>query len=385
MKPFSVRVPDEDLADLRDRLSRTRWGGDFGGDSWAYGANGVYLRTLVDHWLNEYDWRATERAINSYANFVTPIEGTPIHFIHERGKGPKPIPLLLTHGWPWTFWDFHKVIRPLTDPVANGGRAEDAFDVVVASLPGYGFSTPATRGVAFWEIADMWVQLMDELGYERFGAVGADWGAFVSAQLGHKYADRLIGLHIQLLVPLDLMSGGMVDPALFSDDEQHWKESNQSFRAQEYGYALLQKTKPRTHAFSANDSPAGLLAWIVEKRRTWSGCGGDVERCFTKDELIDTAMIYWIAQSFGSAARLYYESANKPWHPSHNRMPVVESPTAVPVFPSEVLHQPHRWATQYYNLKRWTPFAAGGHFGPMEQPHALVTDIREFFRELRGG
>ena len=384
MTPFTVDVPQSDLDDLRDRLVRTRWAGDFGGDSWDYGTNGVYLRELVDYWLNGYDWRATERAINAFANFREDVSGTPIHFIHERGKGPNPIPLVLTHGWPWTFWDFKKVIGPLTDPSAYGGDAKDAFDVIVPSLPGYGFSTPATRGIAYWEIADLWVELMDRLGYGKFGAVGGDWGAFVSAQLGHKYADRMLGVHIQLLVPLDIAAGGdLPTPEDFAPDERPWIEEAARFRAGEYGYALLQKTKPRTHSFSANDSPAGLLAWIVEKRRTWSGCGGDVERCFSKDELIDTAMIYWITQSFGSAARLYYESAIRPWTPSHQRRPVVEAPTAVPVFPDEVMHQPRKWAERYYNLQRWTPMPGGGHFGPMEQPETLVSDIRAFFGSLR--
>lgn len=384
MTPFRVAIAENELDDLRDRLARTRWDGDFGGDSWDYGTNGAYLRELVDYWLNDYDWRSTERAINAFANFRDDVSGTPIHFIHERGKGPNPIPLVLTHGWPWTFWDFRKVIGPLTDPAAHGGDAEDAFDVIVPSLPGYGFSTPATRGIAYWEIADLWAELMTRLGYDKFGAVGGDWGAFVSAQLGHKYADRLLGLHIQLLVPLDIAAGGDGPrPDDFASGERPWIEEAARFRAAEYGYALLQKTKPRTPSFSANDSPAGLLAWIVEKRRTWSGCGGDVERCFTKTDLIDTAMIYWITQSFGSAARLYYESSTRPWTPSHDRQPVVEAPTAVPVFPHEVLHQPRKWAERYYNLKRWTVMPTGGHFGPMEQPEALVPDIRAFFATLR--
>jgi pimeloyl-ACP methyl ester carboxylesterase len=379
---FAIHVPERVLVDLRGRLLATRWGGDFGEDDWSLGANGAYLQSLVRYWIEEYDWRARERLLNALPQYHVHIGGTPIHFVHVRGQGPAPLPIILSHGWPWTFWDFQKLIGPLADPVAYGGDAADAFHVVVPSLPGYAFSMPATRPFAFWHIADLWAELMTTLGYERFAAHGGDWGSFISAQLGHKYAARLAGVHIQLLMPLDVFGGGSVDPALFLPAELPKLDRNRKFYANEFGYALLQKTKPRTHAFSANDSPAGLLAWIVEKRQTWSG-GGDVERYFSKNDLIDTAMIYWITESFGTAARLYHESAASPWRPSHARHPVVEAPTACVIFPDEVIHQPRRWAERYYNLKRWTEMPSGGHFGAMQEPAALIEDIRTFIRPLR--
>ncbi|WIW89463.1 epoxide hydrolase [Sphingobium sp. V4] len=382
LQPFEVAVSDAELAELEDRIHRTRWGGDFGGDDWSFGTNGVYLRELADYWLYGYDWRKTEAAINAYPNFRMEIRDIPIHFMWIKGKGPSPKPLILTHGWPWTFWDYRKLIGPLSDPAAHGGDPRDAFDLVIPSLPGYGFSGPAANGIAFWEIADLWAELMTALGYASFGAAGSDWGAFVTAQLGHKYADRVFGVHFPLMLPLDALSGGGgVDPALYSDTEQEWLAANLRFRADGYGYALLQKTRPRTHSFSANDSPVGLLAWIVEKRRSWSDCSGEVESRFSKDDLLDTAMIYWVTQSFGTAARLYYETTNRPWIASHDRSPVVEAPVAVPVFPKEVMHMPRKWAQQYYNLKRWTSMSNGGHFAPMEQPQAMIADLRAFFAD----
>ena len=209
-EPFKVAIPAPVLADLRGRLKKTRWAEDFANDHWAYGTNGAELRTLVDYWLKDFNWRRQEREINRFAHYRTSIEGIPIHFIHEPGKGPRPIPLILSHGWPWTFWDLHKVIKPLSDPAAFGGSPEDAFDVVVPSLPGYGFSTPLTTpGINYWRTADLWVQLMqDVLGYHRFAAQGGDWGALITAQLGHKYADRMIGIHVTMVGGLSLTGGG---------------------------------------------------------------------------------------------------------------------------------------------------------------------------------
>jgi pimeloyl-ACP methyl ester carboxylesterase len=382
--PFAVDIPQSALDDLRARLAASRWADDFGNDGWAYGANTAYIKELATYWLEAYDWRATEARINRFANFKTEIDDIPIHFIHERGKGPAPIPLVLNHGWPWSFWDYQKLIGPLSDPAAHGGDPRDAFEIIVPSLPGYGFSSPLRKtGVNFTTTADLWVRLMARLGHQRFATQGADWGAIISAQLGHKYADRLIGLHIQLLVPLDSFSGGRVDPADYAVDEQDILAHDMAFYGGEMGYASLQTTKPQTPAIGLNDSPIGLLAWIVEKRRSWSDCGGDVERRFSKNDLIDTVMIYWLTQTYGTSARFYYEAAHHPWRPSHDRRPVVEAPTAVARFPGEVVLQPRAWAERYYNVARWTQMKEGGHFGAMEQPNALIDDLRAFFRPLR--
>ncbi|MBI2963271.1 MAG: epoxide hydrolase [Deltaproteobacteria bacterium] len=383
-EPFTISISDEALADLRRRLERTRWAEDFANADWAYGTNGEYLRSLVEYWRDRFDWRAQEKEMNAFSHYRTTIEEVPIHFIHERGKGPRPMPLVLSHGWPWTFWDLRKVIRPLADPAAFGGDPRDAFDVVVPSLPGYGFSTPLRKtGFNFWRTADLWVKLMqDVLGYERFAAEGGDWGALVTAQLGHKYADRLFGVYVHLLAPLDVFLGTLPDAAAYGPGEEGLFEKNVHFFTAESGYSAIQATKPQTLAFALNDSPVGLCSWLVEKRRTWSDCGGDVEKRFTKDDLLTTVTLYWATQSFGTSARYYYECTHNPWRPSHQRRPVVEAPTGVGVF-QDVVVLPRRWAERYYDLKRWTVMPRGGHFAPMEEPDLLVEDIRAFFRTLR--
>ena len=383
--PFTVNVPDADLDDLRNRLRRTRLAPEFANDDWRYGTNGAYLKDFLHYWETSYDWRRHEAAINAQPNFMTHIDGIPIHFIHARGKGPKPVPLILSHGWPWTFWDWHKVIGPLTDPAAHGGDPADAFDVVIPSLPGYGYSNPLTTpGINFWRTADLWVTLMrDVLGYDKFAAGGGDWGAILTAQLGHRYAEHLLGVYMHLMVPLDVFNGPFPGQELFTPEEAEWHQRNQNFFMRESGYSAIQSTKPQTVAFALNDSPAGLAAWIIEKRRTWSDCGGDLESRFSKDSLATTLTIYWTTQSYGTSARYYYECVNNPWRPSHDRQPVVEAPTGIGVFPREVVMLPRRWAENYYNLKHWTEMKSGGHFAPMEEPAALIEDIRAFYRKLR--
>lgn len=385
MESFVIDVPDAMLDDLARRLSSTRWTDDFDNDDWRYGANVSYVRALVDYWRDHYDWRARERLMNGFAHFRTEIDGMPIHFIHERGKGPQPIPIMLNHGWPWSFWDFQKVIGPLSDPAAHGGDPADAFDVIVPSLPGYAFSTPLRKtGLNFWKTADVWVTLMGRLGYPRFATQGGDWGSFVSAQLGHKYADRIIGVHIHTPAALSFLDPKTkFDAGDFAPEEIPALLKMRKFAAEETGYMALQRTKPQTPAIALNDSPAGLLAWIVEKRRRWSDCHGDVESRFSKDELIDTVMLYWVTGSFNTSARFYYEGAHDLWQPSHHRMPVVEAPVAIPIFPGEITTPPRKWAERYYNLQRWTVMPSGGHFAAAEEPESLIADIRAFFRGLR--
>ncbi|HEX8702133.1 MAG TPA: alpha/beta hydrolase, partial [Myxococcaceae bacterium] len=282
-------------------------------------------------------------------------------------------------------WDLHKVIRPLTNPAAFGGDPRDAFDVVVPSLPGYGFSTPLTKpGVNYVNTADLWAQLMQQLGYERFAAQGGDWGAAVTGQLGHKYADRVIGIHLTMLFPLAFATQGFPTPSEYTPEEQAGLQRFQRFLQEGSGYSNIQMTRPQTLSYAMHDSPAGLCAWLLEKRRDWSDSGGDVEKVFTRDELLTTMTLYWATQSFGTAARYYYEAVHNPWQPSHPRTPMVEAPTAVASLPQEIIHLPRSWAERNYNLQRWTSFPAGGHFAPMEQPERLVEDIRAFFRTLRG-
>ncbi len=381
---FAINIPQQQLDDLQQRLSLTRFAEDFGNDAWAYGTNGAYLQELVEYWKHSYDWREHEAKMNAYDHYRVEVQGSPIHFMRIPGKGPSPTPLLLLHGWPWTFWDYQKIIGPLTDPEAHGGNAEDAFDVIVPSLPGYGFSTPLQQtGINFWRTADMFVELMEGLGYPKFAVHGHDWGAIVSAQLGHKYADRLIGAHFTILLPLDTFTGGGVDDSFYTDEDRHLGPANEMFFADGGGYFALQTTRPQTAAYGLNDSPAGLLAWILEKRRAWSDCNGDVETRFSKDDLITTVMIYWLTDSIGTSMRYYYEAAHNPWQPSHSREPVVEAPCGIADFPGEVVHQPEGWVRHYYNVNRLTRMPKGGHFAAMEEPELLCEDIRAFFAALR--
>jgi pimeloyl-ACP methyl ester carboxylesterase len=384
IEPFRIQIPDSTLEDLRARLARTRWPDDYANEQWQYGANTAYMKSLCAYWEREYDWRAAEAEMNRWPQFRTTIEGVPIHFLHVRGKGPKPKPLILSHGWPWTFWDLKKVIGPLSDPAAHGGDPADAFDVIVPSLPGYGFSTPLrTPGINFWRTADLWVQLMERLGYPKFYAEGGDWGALVSAQLGHKYADRVLGVYIHLILMLSVFQDtGAAPEEYVGDYEQALLQKNLRFFAEESGYSAIQSTKPQSIAIGLNDSPAGLASWLVEKRRTWSHCDGDVESRFTRDELCTVATLYWVTQSYGTSARYYYECTHNPWKPSHDRQPVVEAPSGLAHFVHDVANMPRAWAERYYNVKHYSHFEKGGHFAPMEEPELLVRDMRAFFRTL---
>jgi len=383
--PFIVEIPQAALDDLNDRLARTRWPSDYANDDWGYGANLGYLKELVEYWRRGYDWRRHEAEINRFAHYRTTIDGVPIHFIHEKGKGPKPIPLILSHGWPWTFWDMHKIIRPLADPGVYGGDPRDAFDVVVPSLPGFVFSTPLTKpGINAVTTADLWQVLMnDVLGYERFGAHGGDWGAIVTAQLGHKYADRLIGIHVQNGAPLDMFTAGLPAASEYASDEAGWYEKTIDFFANKAVHVAVQSAEPQTMSYGFNDSPVGLCAWLVEKRRNWSDCGGDVERRFSKDELLTSVMLYWLTESYGTSARYYAEARRHPWRPSHHGDPVVSAPTGVALFEGDLGHWPRRSLERHFNLKRYTRFPKGGHFGPMEEPECIVDELRAFFRPLR--
>lgn len=384
--PFHIAIPESTLTDLKNRLSRTRWPQDFANEGWEYGANAAYLKGLVAYWLDGYDWRRHESEMNRFSNYRIEVDGIPIHFIHERGKGPNPMPLILTHGWPWTFWDMRHIIRPLSDPASYGGDPADAFDVIVPSLPGYGFSTPlSTPGINFVRTADLWVKLMrDVLGYPKFSAQGGDWGAFITSQLGHKYPDLLHGIHMNLAIPLDFIT----NPPSFPEGDYAGDERAHYLRTQEVlptiaSHLTVHTSDPQSLAYGMHDSPVGLAAWIIERRRNWSDCGGDVERRFSKDDLLTTVMIYWVTESFVTSVRYYYEISHDPWQPSHLRTPVVEAPTGIAVFPRELVIPPRRWAEQYYNLQHWSLMTAGGHFAHAEEPEQLVRDVRAFFRTRR--
>ena len=383
-EPFSIVVADEAIEDLRARLKRARFAPEVDNADWRYGLNGAYLSELVDYWIGGYDWRAAEAEMNRYAHYQVRIDDLPVHYLHRRGVGPSPMPLILSHGWPWTFWDYHAVIDPLADPVAHGGDPADAFDVVVVSLPGFGFSSPLeVSGVHNGRIADTWHTLMTEvLGYERYAAGGGDWGALITAYLGHKYAESLAGIHVSFpaLVDLDYMAVGPDD---YGPGEEGWWDQRVAAQATATSHMMVHSIDPQTLAWALNDSPVGLAAWIIERRRNWSDCGGDVEAAFTRDHLLTTVSIYWFTQTIASSMRLYWENARHPFELVHDREPAVQAPTGMAIFPKDVLPIPRRIAEAHANLHRWSVMPSGGHFGPAEEPELYIDDIRAFYRPLR--
>ena len=381
--PFKVQVSDATLEDLRERLSRTRWPDEISGSEWGYGSNLAYVKELVDYWLTRFDWRAQEAFINSFAHFRTTVDGLGIHFIHEGGKGPDPLPLIVTHGWPSTFFEMLKIIPRLTDPAAYGGDPADSFDVIVPSMPGYGFSDPSQEpGMNISRISDLWAKLMTEnLGYQRFGAQGGDWGASITARLGFAYPEQVAGIHVTAVSSASMSPDLGAGTRELSEPELALLEEREQWRLAEGGYSHIQGTKPQTLSYGLNDSPTGLAAWIVEKFRTWSDCAGDVESRFTKDELLSNITLYWATQSIGSSTRLYYESQHNPWtfQPGES----IRVPCAVALFPADLSHPPREWAERSYNVQRWTEMPRGGHFAALEEPDLLAQDMREFFRALR--
>ena len=372
--PFTIDIPDEDLADLKRRLEETRWPDEIPGSGWDYGSNLAYVKELCGYWRDVYDWRAHERMLNEFPQFKADVDGLDIHFIHVKGKGPNPMPLVITHGWPSSFFEMHKVIGPLSDPASHGGDPADAFDVVAPSLPGYGFSDHAReRGMDTKAIAALWVKLMEQLGYERFGSQGGDWGAGVTTALGVNHPERMIGVHLNMVT-------AQIDEEKLTPEQRAWWEDLKAYRQEEWGYVHLQGTKPQTVSYGLNDSPSGLAAWIVEKWRRWSDCGGDVERSYTKDELLTNISVYWFTQSISSSMRLYKETFRGSTTPRPS--PRIEVPTGVATF-KEANRPPRVLAEHAYNLKRWTDMEQGGHFPAMENPGGLVHEVREFFRPLR--
>jgi pimeloyl-ACP methyl ester carboxylesterase len=374
--PFSQLAVD----DLRSRLKRTRWCDDAPGDRWEYGFDRDFLADVCAYWSHEFDWKARVEWLSSFQHFRFQWEGGRIHFIHERGKGPAPMPLILTHGWPGSFVEMMRVIPLLTDPAAHGGDPADAFDVVVPSLPGYGFSDkPNSRGMNSFGIANLWVNLMQALGYERFAAQGGDIGAAVSTVLGLRHAAHIIGIHLNYIP-------GSYRP--YVADQTELTQAEHSFLAElarwndNHGaYAHLQGTRPETAAFALNDSPAGLAAWMLEKFREWSDCDGDLFRSFTRDELLTNVTLYWMTRTIDSSFRLYYENRRAPLHFEQNAF--VQPPCAVARFPKEIFSPPREWVERGYNVQRWTDMPRGGHFAAAEEPELLAEDIRTFFRGLR--
>lgn len=382
MKPFTINISEGALQDLTDRLARTRWPDEVRDAQWDYGTNLAYLRKLVEYWRTTFNWRKQERILNGLPQFVVPIDGLDIHFVYVRGVGSNPLPLVITHGWPSSFVEMVKIIGPLANPVRHGGDAADAFDVIVPSLPGFGFSgKPARRGPT--HVDRLWRTLMtDVLGYHRFVAHGGDVGARVTSALGRFHGDVVAGIHIGS-VDLDWPDPLPPDCDL-SEAERDYLQRVRRWEKVEGAYAEIQATRPQTLAYALNDSPAGLAAWIVEKFRAWSDCAGDVERRFTMDELITNVMVYWLTQTIGSSMRRYFEVRHNPAPNPLQPGERIETPTGIAMFPGEKeLLVPREWAERCYNVKRWVNMPRGGHFPAFEEPELLIHDLRTFFHELR--
>jgi pimeloyl-ACP methyl ester carboxylesterase len=377
---FTLRVPEGAIADLRDRLARTRFPDHAPGDLWAYGTDLGYLRRLVEYWHGSFDWRAEEARLNAFPQFKVPLGGIDLHFLQVPGKGPAPCPLLLLHGWPGSVFEFLELIPRLTDPARFGGDPADAFTVVVPSLPGYGLSfKPGQPRFGVEEIADCVAELMHgALGYTSFAVQGGDWGAITATRLGYAHPEKLIGIHLNLLA-IRRDQQDVADP---TPEEQAYLDERATWLREETGYSWIQGTKPQTLAFGLSDSPAGLAAWIIEKFRTWSDCGGNVETAFTRDRLLANISFYWFTGAIGSSFWPYYTVRHRPWPIPDGR--TIDVPTAYAQFPAEILRPPRSLAQRTYtDIRRWTVMPHGGHFAALEQPEALANEVREFFRPLR--
>ena len=376
LEPFNIDVPDDVLADLTRRLKDTRWASDPHNEDQRYGVSTSYLKELVDYWLDGFDWHAAERTLNEFTHHRVVVDGVPVHFIREPGKGPAPIPLILSHGWPWTFWFWSKVIRPLADPASHGGDPADAFDVIVPSLAGFGFSTPTAGDMNHWKMADIWNTLMTEtLGYPKFAAGGSDYGSLVTAQLGHKYAHNLHGIHLGGEVPLDLFNGdtywslGEVPEDVTGELRQELISFFETYAS----HVTVHMLDGQTVTHGLNDSPAGMLAWILQRWRKWSDKNGDFEEVFNRDFILTNATIYWVTESIGSSIRSYRNAHNLPWQPSHTRTPLVETPAGLCSSPVTAIRpaSPSTLESAYFEngpaRHRFNPIytkahARGGHF-----------------------
>jgi pimeloyl-ACP methyl ester carboxylesterase len=368
MKNFQVNVSNEQITDLRARLSRTIWPTEIANVDWEYGANLAYLKQVCRYWAEAFDWREWEAKLNSYAQFLASVEDLDIHFLHIRSARPNALALLFTHGWPSSVFEYLKIIPLLSD-----------FDLVIPSLPGHGFSAAAkTPGLSIFKTAEVWHKLMTQvLGYSRYVAQGGDWGAYAASRLGFLFPEAVLGIHLSYVV------GGLTpfldeESAPLTSAEKEMLERRKQWDQLEGAYEHLHSTKPQTIAFALCDSPAGLAAWILEKWRSWTDCQGSLESKFSKDELLANVSWYWFTHTAGSAARLYFETRTNPWILQKGEK--ISVPTAVASFPKELVVSPREWAQRLYTVEQWTEMPRGGHFAAIEEPALLADDIKKFCR-----
>jgi len=375
IEPFRIQVHDDDLDDLRRRLRATRWPERETVEDWSQGIPLDYVQDVCAYWADEYDWRAREARLNRFAQFRTRIDGLDIHFLHVRSPHADALPLVITHGWPGSIVEFHKVIEPLANPTAHGGEARDAFHVVCPSLPGYGFSEkPKQTGWKVQRIAAAWSELMQRLGYSRYAAQGGDWGAMVTTAIGLQDVAHCAGIHLNMPIATpDPETLGSLTPG-----EQAALASMQHYDRWDSGYSKQQSTRPQTLGYGLADSPAGQAAWILEKFWSWTDCDGHPENVLTRDELLDNVMLYWLPGAGASSARLYWESFSTP------SLDPVLVPTGCSIFPKEIFRTSRRWAEKrFLNLVHFRELSRGGHFAAFEQPETFVREVRETFRHVR--
>lgn len=377
IRPFQIDIAQGQLDDLHQRLGNTRLPEAETPDDWSQGVPLSYARELLDYWLNQYDWRAQEKYLNRHAQFKTLLDGLDIHFIHVTSPHAQARPLLITHGWPGSVVEFHKIIDPLVDPVSHGGRVEDAFHVVCPSLPGYGFSgQPKETGWGVEKIAQVWHQLMGRLGYTRYLAQGGDWGSAVTTAIGMQALGGCAGIHV------NMPNAGATKAALANPDEDDKRALAGAKYYQEWGagYSKQQSTRPQTLGYGLVDSPMGQAMWIIEKFYEWSDCNGHPENVLSKDELLNNVMYYWWQGNGASSGRLYWESFNRAFA---NREGTVALPAGCSIFPKEIVPTPRSWAeTRYKNIVYWNELDKGGHFAAFEQPEAFVQELRQCFAQM---
>ncbi len=378
-KPFQVAVSDEELNSLHQRLTNTRWPEAETCDDWSQGVPLHYTRELAHYWEQEYDWRRFEKKLNSWPNFKTEIDGIDIHFIHRRSPEPNALPLIISHGWPGSVLEFHKIIDALADPVAHGGKAEDAFHVVAPSLPGYGFSgKPTATGTSVVTIGKMWGQLMARLGYDRYVAQGGDWGSIITQSMGQTETEHCAGIHINM--PIVAPDPDTMDK--LTETEQAALADMANYNEWDSGYSKQQSTRPQTLGYGLADSPVGQMAWIVEKFYAWTDCEENgkkhPENLLSKDELLDNVMLYWLNNCAASSGRLYWESFTQV------NMDPITMPVGCSIFPKEIFRCSRRWAEKRFtNLIHWNELPKGGHFAALEQPEVFIQEVRKGLKSLR--
>ena len=378
VRPFRIHVEARVRDDLQRRLQRTRWPDEFENADWRYGTNRSFLQSLTAYWRNEFDWRQQELGLNRWPQFVAEVDGQPIHFAHLRGDGPRPLPIIVTHGWPSTFAELLPLADRLAHPARFGVDPGISFDVVVPSLPGFGFSPlRSSAQIPRSRVAELWRRLMtDVLGYPKFFAHGGDIGAGITSRLGFAHERWVSAIHVTAV--RDPYLGPGTRP--LSKQEQQLVTEMKEWDFREGAYSHIQGTRPQTVAYGLSDSPSALAAWIVEKFRNWSDCGGEVERCFTKDQLLTTIMLYWATDTMNSAMRYYFHSFEHPWTIGPDDR--VHVPTGVAIFPKDLARPPREWAERFYNVQHWSEMPRGGHFAALEQPDLLAEDMRAFFRRF---